>query len=441
MSRPPFNIWLLLRAATIWRCIGTALLLAAGFFVNAAAAVSLELKLAREKIYPGESVPVTVTLRVSDVRVRNIGYPRLAAPAGGSVAFAPPVQDADASDPNVALYRFSGRISSITPGQLAVGPASLDLEIIEAAKGSDAFFGAIEPRPQSLVTAPVTLTVLPLPADRPASFSGAIGSFSMKATSSPETPSPGDPLTITTTISGAGTLNSARCPRIAGDNLRSYPPTVRNKDKGLVCEQVVIPAAAGHLPPVVWSYFDPEPGRYCTLRQNLPDVAPSSGRNAATTAPVPPASSSPSHVQGASALMLLIALIGLTVAICMTLSLRRHAVIIPSGERAVAVPPSIKQSLARLEQSLIDGDVEKFYTVLFRLLQELVGVEGNISPAAVTGLQPPPPDTPSNQSVALTHLFTRCDRIRFGRFVPREEEMRADLSLMQSVLHPDHLPR
>lgn len=428
------------RIATLWRCVGIALLVVAGGASTATATVSLELKLARERGYPGESVPVTVTLRVRGARVRNIGYPRLDAPAGGTVTFAPPVQRADTDDPDGELYCFSGRISGSKPGRLTVGPARLDLEIMEGASGSAAFFGAIEPRPQTLATQQVTLDMLPLPAKgRPASFSGAVGSFSLAVATSPENSAVGDPLTITTTISGTGSLNSAGCPRITGGALRSYPPAARGRDKGLICEQVVIPSAAGQLPPVVWSYFDPGPGRYRTLRQALPDVSPQSGRTAPTTAPVLPAPPAPSRIQGASLLLLPAVLIGLTAVAFLIHSLRRYVVMTSSRERTALLPAAIEQSLAGLEQSLADNDVEKIYTVLFVLLQELSGIANDVFPAAVTGPLSNSAQSPSGQYAALTHLFRQCDRVRFGRFVPHEEEIRADLSLLRSMLQADHL--
>jgi hypothetical protein len=429
MIRQPFNILLLLRTATIWRGIGSTLLLVAGFSASAAAAVSLELKLARERIYPGESVPVTVTLRVSDARVRNIGYPRLAAPSGGSVAFAPPVQGTDANDPNVVLYRFSGRISSVKPGQLGVGPASLDLEIMEAAKGSDGFFGAIDPWPQSLVTAPVTLTVLPLPTDRPASFGGAIGTFTMAVSTNPAVAAVGEPLTITTTIGGTGNLDGANCPDVTVPTIRTYPPTARRRQNEFICEQVVIPTATGAPPPVIWSYFSPSQQRFQTLRHTLPVVVPApvlaaaltkgTAASSAARAPKPPTSRSHLPAWLAAACILIGA-----VWMARVILGNRHPAPTAGGDACQAV----EQLLGQAELALASNDVEMFYTMVMQVLQEIVAGEAGLPPQGIAGI------TNTATGGETAELFRRCHQVRYGHILPPAETVSQDLHRLYTIL-------
>jgi hypothetical protein len=434
MNRVPLKMQLILPIVSVcWS------LLVVGMSATAAAQVSLELALGRERVYPGEEVQVTVTLRVSDAMVRNIGYPHLADPAGGQVVFAPPLQVASASDSNVALYRFSGRIHGVKPGPLLVGPASLDLEIMEADSGSAAFFGAVVPRPNSLETVPVSLHILSLPAaGRPTSFSGAIGTFSMAVNAKPALISVGDPLTIITTINGSGNLDGVGCPQVAGDNLRSYPPTAQRGDDSLVCEQVVVPAAAGNLPSVVWSYFEPRLRRYKTTRQVLPSVtiAPrmegAPVESVSDTASSPPASSFRRPVPP----VWLLAMLGLTAAIFLAWVMRRRCLSVSPQKRVATAPQALTQSVAQLEQLLADGDVEIFYTLLFAILQNIVGMTSDCSVPVVVGILPNSSADVSSLSLPLKQLFAQCDRVRFGCFVPRTEEMQSDLALLHSVLPP-----
>ena len=203
--------------------------------------LSLSISLGKERAYPGEAVPVTATFRVNNAAVRNIGYPRLATPGVGSVTFGSPVQFLDPLDPNTTLYRFESQLSGAKPGEATVGPASLDCEVMEQATGSAAFFGGQVPHAVKLSSAPVTLTVLPLPiAGKPALFSGAIGTFSLSVKAIPAQVATGDPITITTTIRGNGSLSDAGCPTITGPALQSFPVRATQSASQLICEQVVV---------------------------------------------------------------------------------------------------------------------------------------------------------------------------------------------------------
>lgn len=425
--------------ASAVRTVG-AMLLVAALDAVAMADVSLDLSLGRERAYPGEAVPVTVTLRVSDATVRNIAYPRLTAPASGPVSFAPPVQVDDATDPNVALYRFTGQISGVKPGQLTVGPASLDLEIMEAASGSAAFFGAVEPRPLSLVAAPAALTVLSLPsAGRPASFNGAIGMFILNVTTTPEKLTVDTPFTITTTISGTGNLDGASCPQVTGDDLRSYQPTVNRQRNRLICEQVVVPTAAGPLPPVVWNFFDPQQRLYRTARHQLPVVAASSRQLRNDTSPVVtatlPPSATPPTTHGIPILLWLLASLVLVATAYSVRVLRRRRQITYPPEPPVSTPPQLARLMAAAEQALADGDVEKFYTLLFRAIQEIIAYN-HVSPAcSVSSL--PCHKSPS-AATKLARPLANCDQVRYGKINLSHEQMTGDLNLVHGIIAGIH---
>lgn len=434
------NIPLIMRTMTMWRYICTYLLLVAGMSTAAGAEVSLELFLGRERVYPGETVPVTVTLRVSDATVRNIGYPRLAAPGGGTVEFLPPSQQPDSSDLSATLYRFAGQISSIKPGTVTVGPARLNYETMETARGSSAFFGEVEPRQQSLVTAPTELTVLPLPVGgRPASFSGAVGTFTLSVTARPTTLTIGDPLTISSTILGAGNLPEIKCPVVTRPDLRSYPVKLERQRDALVCKQVVVPTAAGKLPPVIWSYFDPQQSRYHTLRQVLPEVVASRQPEAAATtvsAAVPQTPLAQTAPRGAWLLVWLAAAIVLAGAAIVGRCFRRkqhHT----NRDIPPSPPPSLEQYLSLAENALAEGNVEYFYTLLFVILQCIIGSLCNLTNDGISGI---PTSFPSSSPCEkqLHTLFSHCNGVRYGREKVSRSEMEDDLSQLHALL--ENLP-
>ena len=72
----------------------------------------------------------------------------------------------------------------------------------------------------------------PVPAlpeqNKPANFSGAVGSFTMSATAGPTTVTVGDPITVRVQISGRGALDAVTLPaQDAWQNFKTYPPTTK----------------------------------------------------------------------------------------------------------------------------------------------------------------------------------------------------------------------
>ena len=85
----------------------------------------------------------------------------------------------------------------------------------------DDAFGGILPNPFADLTQPVaikitgeavTLEVKTLPPNPPASFSGAVGNFTMESDANPKSGQVGDPITVTTKISGRGNFDRVTAP-------------------------------------------------------------------------------------------------------------------------------------------------------------------------------------------------------------------------------------
>lgn len=109
---------------------------------------------------------------------------------------------------------------------------------------------------------------------RPKSFSGAIGQFTLKTKASPVNIHAGDPITVTTEISGVGNFGQPAAPVIEEEaGWKAYPPSSKfnpDDEVGLsgvkTFETALIPSAPKQaLPKIEFSYFDPSRKQYVTL--------------------------------------------------------------------------------------------------------------------------------------------------------------------------------
>lgn len=142
----------------------------------------------------------------------------------------------------------------------------------------DPFFGSATLADRTLRSAPVTIQVRPLPAEgKPQNFSGAVGSFTMKAELLTKSPKTNESVTIRLTLEGSGNLKLAESPKIQfPENFEVYDPkevyegrvTATNVHGKKVIEYFAIPRRTGSvtIPALTFSYFDPQKGRYETLR-------------------------------------------------------------------------------------------------------------------------------------------------------------------------------
>ncbi|MEE4166057.1 MAG: BatD family protein [Desulfocapsaceae bacterium] len=139
----------------------------------------------------------------------------------------------------------------------------------------DDFFGRYENQPIRLTSTPIRMTVAALPEEgRPGDFSGAIGTFALDINAQPTTIFPGDPITLTMTISGTGNFDNVSPPRLSESaGIKEYTPSISFNPGGhdvedtKVFEQalVITDNRIRHIPPVVFSYFDPRKEQYRTL--------------------------------------------------------------------------------------------------------------------------------------------------------------------------------
>jgi hypothetical protein len=145
----------------------------------------------------------------------------------------------------------------------------------------DDFFAQYSRRDVKVSSPAKDIVVMDLPSQgRPDDFHGAIGTFSLAVAASPLKGKVGDPITLKMMVSGTGNFDMVHAPEITDKNgWKTYPATdsfeeqSRNSGKKTF-EQAIVPTSASltAIPPIRFSYFDPEAGEYISLVSDPVDI-------------------------------------------------------------------------------------------------------------------------------------------------------------------------
>ena len=168
-------------------------------------------------------------------------------------------------------------------GKLYIDPAQFQMTIgkpVQSDDPFDAFFNGgsnvIEIK-KSIATPKIAINVSPLPAGKPADFSGGVGEFTVSSSINSKELKTNDAITIKLVISGTGNLKLISNPEIKfPEDFEVYDPKVDNQVRltreGLtgnrVIEYLAIPRHVGtyKIPGVSFSYFDIRSKSYKTLK-------------------------------------------------------------------------------------------------------------------------------------------------------------------------------
>src|SRR6266700_1019710 len=91
-------------------------------------------------------------------------------------------------------------------------------------------FGQSERREIDVESEPAAFEVKPLPANAPPTFSGAVGNFTMTTDAKPKNVQAGDPITVTSIISGRGNFDRVNAPAFEDEQgWHKYPPSSKFK--------------------------------------------------------------------------------------------------------------------------------------------------------------------------------------------------------------------
>src|SRR6266513_1560260 len=242
------------------------------------------------------------------------------------------------------VVTFKTAIAAARAGKFEIGPIKAKAQVLAARRPntprsrspfdlfnldnpfSDPFFSDQssqfrERREVEINSEPMALEVKPLPQNAPPSFSGAIGNFTMTTDAKPKSVQAGDPITVTSIISGRGNFDRVNAPAIEDERgWHKYPPSSKFKQDDEVgisgtktFEMVVSPNEKKQAVPVLaFSYFDPVKEQYVMVRsepiaisvqggavatQNIPATQPGSPTPAtAAMRPAPPVTTKPQDI-------------------------------------------------------------------------------------------------------------------------------------------------
>ena len=349
-------------------------------------------------------------------------------------------------------------LTATRAGALTLGPFSASVVVVLPSQneGGDPFFRQFfnqgEQKQVTLASDPVSIESLPLPEqNKPAIFTGAVGNFTMTATAGPTNVTAGDPITVRVQISGSGALDAVTLPPPdAWRDFKAYPPTTKldTSDQfgfqGIkTFEQIISPQNADvhELPPLSFSFFNPDDGQYHTLTQSaVPLVVKAAGatpmptitanKNSVPESQTPQdilpikdnlgtlaTKSSPLVVQPVFLVVQSLPVLAFLAAFVWrkrTDNLANN----PRLRRQRAVAALITSGMDDLKKYAAANQPEEFFATLFRLLQEQLGERLDCPASAITenviDEHPVLRAAPKATLDGLSELFQLCNQARYA---------------------------
>lgn len=232
--------------------------------------LSLEVKTAGPSLLEGKLIDDAASRYGEPSRIEISGYEvpvRKFAVSFGGVSY--------------IVYAVTFRIYPVSPGEHSFGSAAVKAKVQHGTKMVvDQFWGrkrrVADYKTLYAYGDPVSVRVAALPeTGMPRGFTGAVGEYSIEVSADEQVVKVGDPVRLRISISGEGLLSLVKRPLLseqpAFDGFQvteSLEPGQVDKDEGrVVFEQVVRPASEDieEIPPVEFSFFDADAGRYRTV--------------------------------------------------------------------------------------------------------------------------------------------------------------------------------
>ena len=243
----------------------------------------------KTNVYQNEQVLLTVTLYFRDIDVDNVSPPD-ATFDGFTCHPMDTIQERRMV--NNVIYntvRFQRLLIPIKTGRISLPPMPLTLTVRETVSRNrrgmsddgffggglfNDFFGRFRRVNRVVQSNPLTINVTPLPRQgRPASFSGAVGEFRMRAAAAPREVRAGEPVTLTVELTGEGNIDDASISLATNvPGMRMYDPEVQRESSvsngrlvgKKTYKQMFVPTREGNtsVPAVQFSYFDVNEDKY-----------------------------------------------------------------------------------------------------------------------------------------------------------------------------------
>ena len=265
--------------------------------------IFIMLTVSDKEVYKGEALRATLVLYT------RVGYPDI---RGFDLPLFNDFWTQELPSPNErSRAEYNGRVYDtykltehiIAPqrtGELKISPAELDvaIQIVTQDNSNHGFFFGgrqVSIVNRKLRSAPVTIKVKEFPEGAPASFKGAVGSFTLSSKAPEATMSANSSNEISVTISGSGNLKFVTAPRLnlpasfelydtkVADNIRT---TASGASGSITYSYPFVARSAGeyHIDPIVFSYFDLNTKQYKTLSTEPFVITVTGDGSVATTA-------------------------------------------------------------------------------------------------------------------------------------------------------------
>ncbi len=429
--------------------------------------------------YVGEVIPVEIQLFFIDGV--NVQMPELIAD-GFNIAPFPKHKQTRMQKGN-QIYQVLTFRTAATPlkaGKLQLGPVKQGMVLRVRQKQNrrspfnnsfDGIFTRYQQVPVTLEAKAQTITVKPLPtANKPASFNGAVGRYTMQAKASPLEVTVGDPVTLNIQISGQGAIDSLNLPKLDWPSFKSYEPSVttnKNNPLGLLgtrtFEQVVIPESdkITEVPRIEFSFFDPVTAQYRVLAKGpLPlkvnpsdePIAPLVGGNTAreTSEPDSPPQTDiltiQHHLGSLGQALPLVARPNFWLLQSIPLLLWLGALLWRRKTNALANNPRLRRKrqvaertragLAKLDNLAKQEETAEFHAELADLLREQLGLRLDIPAEGITAdiVHSPAASNKLDEGTRsdIRKLFTASDQATYARS-QTTGELNANLALLKEV--------
>ncbi len=272
-----------------------------------------ELVVPKETAYVGEQIPIELRFYFNQ-RMQYQPYPQGQYPLIDGEGFVIKKY----SEPAEKQFDSNGRVYHVVvykTGLTGVKPGKLDLQsatqsfLISSPFGMRSAPGFIDPTESfqqqviDVKTNGATIEIKPLPtADRPTTFSGAVGEFTLATSAQPTKVRTGDPVSLKVEIKGLGNFDRIEQPTLTdAEGWRAYQPSEETQaldDLGLSAVKTfkfpLVAAKTVHtLPAIEFSYFDPNAEKYVTLKSAPINVAIEGEQLSDLTATPPATGASP----------------------------------------------------------------------------------------------------------------------------------------------------
>jgi hypothetical protein len=298
-----------------------------------------ELVVAKNQAYVGEMIPAEIRLGF-DTRAhgRLQDGPELSAQGFTTQKLQQPRENLETiGGRSYHVYSFKTALAAARPGKFELGPVTAKAVVVMPRRPSgttprarprspfdlfnmddpfsDPFFadpfGSMGERVEMPIRSEtVSIDIKPLPPNAPPNFSGAVGNFTMSVEAKPKTVQVGDPITVTSTITGRGNFDRMNSPALEDEHgWHKYPPSSKfqqDDDVGIsgakTFEMVLAPNGKKNaVPRLIFAYFDPAKESYMTLRSDAVPITVEGGAAPAPTVAVAPGKTAPSPTPATAA--------------------------------------------------------------------------------------------------------------------------------------------